>query len=63
MTRNDATTRFEAKDPDFAARVRQSFAGQAIMQTIGAQLVGVEPGLVEIELPYQSGLTQQDQGH
>ncbi len=60
MTRTDVTSRFEPSDPDFAARVRQSFAEQAIMQTIGAVLVGVDPGRVEIELPYQSGLTQQD---
>ncbi len=60
MTRNDVTIQFEPSDPDFAARVRQSFSEQAIMQTIGAVLVGVEPGRVQIELPYQPGLTQQD---
>jgi uncharacterized protein (TIGR00369 family) len=29
------------------------------MQTLGATLTLVEPGVVEIELPYQAGLTQQ----
>jgi uncharacterized protein (TIGR00369 family) len=60
MTRNDVTTRFEPSDPDFAARVGQSFSEQAIMRTIGAVLAGVDPGRVEIELPYHARLTQQD---
>ena len=30
------------------------------MRTIGASLAAVEPGRVEIELPYDSSLTQQD---
>ena len=60
MKRNDVTIQFEASDPDFAVRVKQSFAEQAIMQTIGANLVKVEPGKVAIELPYQRSLTQQD---
>ena len=60
MPRNDVTARFEPADPEFAARVRQSFSEQAIMRTIGAVLAGVEPGRVEIELPYHARLTQQD---
>jgi len=60
MTRNDVDTQFEPSDPDFASRVKQSFSEQAIMQTIGAVLLGVAPGRVEIELPYQTALTQQD---
>ncbi len=47
-------------DPDFARRVQQSFAEQAIMQTIGARLAEVDVGRVVIELPYATGLTQQD---
>ena len=54
------TSQFEPRDPDFKARVTQSFAAQAIMQTIGAELVEVTPGRVEIILPYDRGLTQQD---
>ena len=60
MPRNDVTTRFEPADPEFAVRVRQSFSRQAVMQTIGAGLTAVDPGRVEIELPYHAGLTQQD---
>ena len=51
---------FEPRDPDYANRVAQSFAEQAIMETLGAELVAVSPGRVEIMLPYNSRLTQQD---
>jgi uncharacterized protein (TIGR00369 family) len=54
------TNQFEPRDPDFKARVTQSFAAQAIMQTIGAELVEGAPGRVEILLPYDRKLTQQD---
>jgi uncharacterized protein (TIGR00369 family) len=50
---------FEPKDPDYAARVRASFARQAAMTTIGATLVEVTPGRVVIELPWAQALTQQ----
>lgn len=45
--------------PAFEARVRGSFARQAVMKTIGAELRRVEPGLVEIALPFSEALTQQ----
>jgi uncharacterized protein (TIGR00369 family) len=54
-----AGPRFEPQDPDFAARVRASFDRQAAMKTIGANLVGVAPGQVVIELPWAQPLTQQ----
>jgi uncharacterized protein (TIGR00369 family) len=54
------TSQFEPRDPNYQSRVTQSFAAQAIMQTIGAVMTGVRPGQVEIELPYDSKLTQQD---
>lgn len=50
---------FHPRDPDYAARVRASFARQRFMETLGARLVRVEPGLCEIELDYQEALTQQ----
>lgn len=46
-------------DPDFAARVRASFARQAAMALIGAELAAIEPGSVTIELPVRADLTQQ----
>ena len=45
---------------DFAADVANSFARQSIMNLIGARLIRVEPGVVEIELPFRADLTQQD---
>ena len=47
-------------NPAFADEVRQSFAKQAIMALIGGTLTRVEPGVVEITLPYRTDLTQQD---
>ena len=48
-----------AQDDDFEARIRESFARQELMATIGAVLTTVEPGLVEIELAHRTDLTQQ----
>lgn len=50
---------FTAPDPEFATRVRASFERQGIMRLIGARISRVEPGHVEIELPYRADLTQQ----
>ncbi len=52
-------TAFVPQDPDFDARVRASFARQRFMATLGARLTRLEPGLCEIELAHQDGLTQQ----
>lgn len=41
------------------ARVRASFAKQAFMQLIGAELVHVAPGEVHIALPFRDDLVQQ----
>jgi uncharacterized protein (TIGR00369 family) len=46
-------------DPAFAARCRESFARQKAMALIDARLTVVEPGYVEIELPFRDDLTQQ----
>ena len=46
-------------DPRFAQRCRESFARQKAMALIGATLTVVEPGYVEIELPFRDDLTQQ----
>lgn len=50
---------FEPRDADFEIRVRDSFARQRMMSTLGASLVAVRPGQVEIALPFRSELTQQ----
>ncbi len=49
----------QPQDPNFESRVRESFSRQIVMQTIGAKLVLVEAGAIEIELPYREDLTQQ----
>ena len=50
---------FQAQDPNFENRVRESFARQQLMQTLGATLTLVKPGVIEIELAYRADLTQQ----
>jgi len=50
---------FEPADPDFAARVRASFARQGFMRTLGGELTVVEPGHCEIRLPFREDLGQQ----
>src|SRR5262245_33081653 len=45
---------------DVEARVRGSFASQSYMATIGAELVHVAIGEVDIALPFSDRLTQQD---
>ena len=50
---------FQPRDPDFAARVRASFARQPFMATLGARLARVAAGEVDIELPFRGDLTQQ----
>lgn len=51
---------FEPKDENFSEKVRESFAAQTVMQFIGAKLIRVEAGEVEIELPFRHDLTQQN---
>jgi uncharacterized protein (TIGR00369 family) len=47
------------QDAAFESRVRESFARQTFMTTLGARLTTVEPGCVAIEMPYRDDLTQQ----
>jgi uncharacterized protein (TIGR00369 family) len=50
---------FVPQDPQFVSRVRASFARQKAMALIGASLGAVEPGYVEVALPWREDLTQQ----
>lgn len=50
---------FEPLDPDYETKVRDSFARQGIMETLGARLTRVAPGEAEIEVDHSPGLTQQ----
>jgi uncharacterized protein (TIGR00369 family) len=49
----------QPRNPAFAEEIKQSFARQTMMDTIGAQLSRVEPGGIEITLPYRPDLAQQ----
>ncbi|RYF27004.1 MAG: PaaI family thioesterase [Comamonadaceae bacterium] len=53
------TTSFEPRNAEYAARVRDSFALQGAMQTLGANLGHIAPGAVDIELAWAAALTQQ----
>jgi uncharacterized protein (TIGR00369 family) len=50
---------YQASNPLFAEDIRKNFARQSIMALIGAELSLIEPGVVEITLPYRKELTQQ----
>jgi uncharacterized protein (TIGR00369 family) len=49
----------DASNPKYVEEVKDSFAKQTIMTLIGGELTRVEPGVVEISLPYRADLTQQ----
>jgi uncharacterized protein (TIGR00369 family) len=51
--------RFEPRNPEFESRVRESFARQAVMGELGAELVRVDPGRVDIRFPFRRQYTQQ----
>jgi uncharacterized protein (TIGR00369 family) len=50
---------YQAADPNFERRVRESFDRQGAMHLLGAKLGVVEAGRVDIELPYREQLSQQ----
>lgn len=49
-------------DPQYAERVRASFARQAAMRLMGIDLVAIGPGTCTLRLPFHPDLTQQH-GH
>ena len=52
-------TTFQPADPGYAQRVRRSFERQTFGATMGATLARVEPGEVDVALPFGPGLAQQ----
>jgi uncharacterized protein (TIGR00369 family) len=46
-------------NPNYEARIRESFGRQGAMRLIGARLLELRPGYCAIELPYRDDLTQQ----
>lgn len=49
----------ETQEQEFIGRVRRSFARQGLMQLIGAQIVRLEPGVVDLQIGFRADLTQQ----
>lgn len=52
-------TAFESRNPDFERDVRDSFARQGLMGTLGAELAELAPGRAVIVADYHDGLGQQ----
>ena len=50
---------FSPLDAEFETRVRESFARQGAMALVGAELIDVAPGAVDIALTFRDDLTQQ----
>ncbi len=55
-----ATGKLRAVDPDWQARVQNSFTQQSVMSLLGARLGTIKPGYCEIALPFRQDLCQQD---
>jgi len=55
----EAHVSMEPRDPAFEARVRDSFARQRFMTTLGASLERVGPGEITISFTHRDELTQQ----
>lgn len=52
-------THFAVRNESYDAVVRSSFDAQGLMRHLGAGLARVEPGLVEITVPFRPEVTQQ----
>lgn len=52
---SEFTPRFDG----FAQKIRDSFAQQKAMQTIGITMADVSPGHVELSMPFNPDFTQQ----
>ena len=52
-------TGFDPRDKNFEARVRNSFARQTAMETLGIEITGLKAGEVELKMPYAAAYAQQ----
>ncbi len=50
---------FQPKEPNFAERVRTSFARQRAMQSLGIEIARLAPGEIELAMPYAPAYAQQ----
>jgi uncharacterized protein (TIGR00369 family) len=53
-------SRFEPKNPDYRAIAAATFERQQAMQTLGISISRLEPGEVDLSMPYSPALTQQN---
>src|SRR5580698_3343501 len=51
---------FEPRNPDYREIATATFARQQAMQTLGISIVRIDPGEVELAMPYSHLLTQQN---
>jgi hypothetical protein len=49
---SQAMPRFEPKNPDFRAVATATFARQQAMRTLGISIARLEPGEVDLSMPY-----------
>jgi uncharacterized protein (TIGR00369 family) len=52
--------RFEPKNPDYRAAAAATFDGQQAMRTLRISIARLEPGEVELSMPYSPDWTQQN---
>jgi len=50
---------FEPNNPDFVAAVKRSFDRQGLMRTLGIEIARIEPGMVELRVPFSERVAQQ----
>jgi uncharacterized protein (TIGR00369 family) len=54
------TARFEPKNPDYRAVAIATFDRQLAMQSLGISIARLEPGEVDLAMPYSRAWTQQN---
>jgi uncharacterized protein (TIGR00369 family) len=52
--------RFEPKNPDYRKLATATFDAQQAMQTLGISIARLEPGEVDLSMPYSTAFTQQN---
>ena len=60
MTARTDTTAFTPADTQYAQRVKDCFAQQAAMRSLGVSLEVVEPGFISLRMPYTADFTQHN---
>ena len=53
------SSKFDVKDAAYKEKIIESFGQQGVMKTLNASILDIQPGRVELKLPYSETLTQQ----